>query len=361
MFFITLFKKISYIIIFTCFFISCRTKNLSKNSTATANSNQTTNQTTLENQTDLASPADNSKETDQENQNNQTKLADTSNEKSSKNQKSRKAAPEKLEIFQKAYPDIIFTPEWDSEKEDWKITMDLGTKKSVLYWNNGSMLPESELKNKEKYWTLLYHYDYKKPLADPADFTQEEIEAMKNFGSDENRKNGAGTPMFFFDEIYDSHTRASLEKHIVGVNFLGFKVNVHERLVEPLKKVEEKINQAAKESQEVSDFVKSISKNEGYFWRVIVNTNRKSFHSLGIAIDIRPKSYKGKEVYWSWAKDKNPESWMLTPLKDRWMPPQKVIDIFEDQGFIWGGKWGIWDNMHFEYHPELIYNAKAEE
>ena len=129
---ITLFKKISYIIIFTCFFISCRTKNLSKNSTALANQNQITNQT------------------DQENQNNQTKLADTTKEVSSKNQKSRKAAPEKLEIFQKAYPDIIFTPEWDSEKEDWKITMDLGTKKSVLYWNNGSMLPESELKNKEK-------------------------------------------------------------------------------------------------------------------------------------------------------------------------------------------------------------------
>ncbi len=348
MLFITLFKKNFCIIIFTCLFISCRTKNLLKNSTASQNQN---NQEIL---------ADKSQETNQKNQNKKKNPADTSKENSSKNQKSQKTAPEKLEIFQKAYPDIIFTPEWDQEKEDWKITMDLGTKKSVLYWSNGSMLPEAELKNKEKYWTLLYHYDYKKPLADPADFTQEEIEAMKNFGSDENRKNGAGTPMFFFDEIYDSHTRASLEKHIVGVNFLGFTVNVHERLTGPLIKVEEKINQAAKESQEVSDFVKSISKNEGYFWRVIVNTNRKSFHSLGIAIDIRPKSYKGKEVYWSWAKDKNPEGWMLTPLKARWMPPQKVIDIFEDQGFIWGGKWGIWDNMHFEYHPELIYNGASK-
>ena len=116
----------------------------------------------------------------------------------------------------------------------------------------------------------------------------------------------------------------------------------------------------AKTDKEVADFVKSISKNEAYYWRVIANTNRKSFHSLGIAIDIRPKSYKGKEVYWSWTKDKDPDGWMLTPLKNRWMPPQAVIDIFEDQGFIWGGKWIIFDNMHFEYHPELILNARYE-
>ena len=39
---------------------------------------------------------------------------------------------------------------------------------------------------------------------------------------------------------------------------------------------------------------------------------------------------------------------------DSWMPPQKVIEIFEEHGFIWGGKWIIWDNMHFEYRPEVI-------
>jgi hypothetical protein len=36
------------------------------------------------------------------------------------------------------------------------------------------------------------------------------------------------------------------------------------------------------------------------------------------------------------------------------MPPKRVIDIFEKEGFIWGGKWTVWDNMHFEYRPELI-------
>ena len=35
-------------------------------------------------------------------------------------------------------------------------------------------------------------------------------------------------------------------------------------------------------------------------------------------------------------------------------PPAAVIKAFEDEGFIWGGRWAIWDNMHFEYHPELF-------
>jgi len=268
--------------------------------------------------------------------------------------------PEKLKIFQEAYPDITFKPEWEDEVKDWKITMTLGEKEIILYWANGAMLPEDELKKKDLYWSLLYEYDYRKPLKDPANFTPQEIEEIKKFGSDENRKSQAGTPMFFFDEIYDSKTRGKLESHLKGISFLGFRVNVHERIVQPLKEVETKINEAAKTDKEVADFVKSISKNEAYYWRVIANTNRKSFHSLGIAIDIRPKSYKGKEVYWSWTKDKNPDGWMLTSLKNRWMPPQTVIDIFEDQGFIWGGKWIIFDNMHFEYHPELILNARYE-
>ncbi len=268
--------------------------------------------------------------------------------------------PEKLKIFQEAYPDITFESEWEDEVKDWKITMTLEEKEIILYWANGAMLPEDELKNKDLYWSLLYEYDYQKPLKDPASFTPQEIEEIKKFGSDENRKSQAGTPMFFFDEIYDSKTRGKLESHIKGISFLGFRVNVHERIVQPLKEVETKINEAAKTDKEVADFVKSISKNEAYYWRVIANTNRKSFHSLGIAIDIRPKSYKWKEVYWSWTKDKDPDGWMLTPLKNRWMPPQAVIDIFEDQGFIWGGKWIIFDNMHFEYHPELILNARYE-
>lgn len=272
--------------------------------------------------------------------------------------------PEKLYIFKKAYPDISFSSSFIDELGDWKITMEIpeknGSRTVTLYWCNGSLLPLEELPNRAQYWTLLYHYNYETPLADPADFTPEQIEALKKFGSNESRKSGAGTPMFFFDEVYDSNTRLSLETHIAHTTFLGKRINIHQRIQEPLKKVETRILALAENDNEVKTFIDGLRSNEAYYWRLIANTNRKSFHSLGIAVDVLPKSYGGKDIYWSWAKDRDPENWMLTPLSRRWMPPQSVIKIFEEEGFIWGGKWGIWDNMHFEYHPELIYFSMEE-
>lgn len=266
--------------------------------------------------------------------------------------------PELLFIFKEAYPDIVFRSEYDAPQKDWKISFTQNGKEYVFFWNNGSFLPEKELSAKEKYWTLLYSYGYKIPPANPADFTEEQIRHLRQFGSNENRRNGAGTPMFFFDAVYDSSTRENLEKHISQIRFLGSYLNIHERLIQPLKKVESRIYEAAENDDEIAEFIRSLKTNSGYYWRVIANTNRKSFHSLGIAVDIQPKSYGGKEVYWSWAKDRNPAEWMMTPLEKRWMPPQKVVNIFEEEGFIWGGKWSIWDNMHFEYHPELIRFAQ---
>ncbi len=271
-----------------------------------------------------------------------------------------------LKYFERAYPDLTFTRHFDIAANEWIINVKVpdipgdkdGPGKTYdFYWSNGSFLPKEELENKEQYWSLLY--GYAKELADPADFTESERARIKEFGSSESRKNGAGTPMFLFDAIYDSASRGALETHIVRISFLGKRTNVHERIKEPLGKVEEKILALAQEDNEVKAFLENLKSNDGYQWRIIAGTKRKSFHSLGIAIDVLPKSQGGKQIFWSWAKDKYPDTWMLVPLKNRWMPPQSVINIFEEEGFIWGGKWMIYDNMHFEYHPELIeYNFR---
>jgi hypothetical protein len=50
---------------------------------------------------------------------------------------------------------------------------------------------------------------------------------------------------------------------------------------------------------------------------------------------------------------------MLIPLEKRWMPPQEVIAAFEREGFAWGGKWDFFDNMHFEFRPELFEMKKV--
>ena len=293
---------------------------------------------------------------------------DKSKEKNDSSVQTPATEPEGLAIFRKAYPDITFVSRYDEANEDWRIQVTVPSKPQVsdtyshdayedgstyiFYWADGALIPEEELKNRDQYWTLLYRYE--KELADPALFTPEQTEQIANFGSTENRTSGAGTPMFFFDALYDSSSRASLEAHITRVSFLGRSMNVHERIVTPLKKVENRINEEAKTDSEVQYFKTHISSLGAYSWRIISGTNRKSFHSLGIAIDIQPTSLGGKAIYWEWEKERNPNGWMLIPLSKRWMPPQKVIDIFEEEGFIWGGKWIIFDNMHFEYHPELI-------
>ncbi len=272
--------------------------------------------------------------------------------------------PNGLDVFIKAYPAITFESMYDKEMDDYLITLTVlyseESKKIELYWSNGSMLPKEEMANKDKYWTLLYNYDYKKPLRNPEEFTDEEIERMRSFGSNNSSRTDYGTPMFFFNEIYDSYTQANLESHLKSVFFLGKAIKVHELLIPSLTKVESEINKIAKDDVEVQKFLDEAKTVDSYFWREIRGTNRKSFHSLGIAIDVMPKNLRGKAIYWAWTKESNPDNWMLTPLESRWMPPQKVIDVFEEEGFIWGGKCSIWDNMHFEYHPELIYQAKTK-
>ncbi len=79
-------------------------------------------------------------------------------------------------------------------------------------------------------------------------------------------------------------------------------------------------------------------------WRKIQDTNRLSPHSYGIAIDLNPK----KGLYWLWTKDREE---YLKALKAY---PKELVKVFEDNGFIWGGKWHEFDFMHFEYRPELL-------
>lgn len=268
----------------------------------------------------------------------------------------RKKTLADINIFQEAYPDLKFEYTYNKKADDFILSVTFPHKEEPeeFYWCNGSLLPENEVANKEKYWSLFY--DYPKLLKDPSELTEAEKEELKNFTTRESRKNGAGTPPFFFDSLYSADTRANLEKQLIQTTFLGKKTTIHKRIKAPLEKVEEKISALAQEDADLKKFVDSLKSADAYYWRLISGTNRKSFHSYGIALDIIPKRYTG-EVFWSWARDHNPDGWILTPLSRRWIPHEKFIKAFEEEGFIWGGKWAIWDNMHFEYHPEiLIFN-----
>ena len=107
----------------------------------------------------------------------------------------------------------------------------------------------------------------------------------------------------------------------------------------------EHVSEQLDQHPEIRDFVKNIG---GTFnWRHISGTQRLSGHSFGIAIDINIEQAN----YWQWDCKCSAEDASLT-YRNR--IPQLIVDIFEKNGFIWGGKWYHYDTMHFEYRPELI-------
>jgi D-alanyl-D-alanine carboxypeptidase len=97
-------------------------------------------------------------------------------------------------------------------------------------------------------------------------------------------------------------------------------------------------------------FRKYFVKLGGTFnWRNIAKTKRLSVHSFGAAIDINTKYTD----YWIWSGGKPGN---VPRYKNK--IPKEIVSIFEQHGFIWGGKWYHYDTMHFEYRPELIEIGK---
>ena len=270
---------------------------------------------------------------------------------------------ENLDYFINGYPDIIFEKKFDKTVNDWLITVtatdtpgkkDPKGKKTQLYWSEGRFLPKDQLEHKDEYWSLLTYYA--EEVRDPVTFSERERDLIREFGYTENRKNAKRTPVFLFDAIYDTATRTSTESHITTIKIFGKYSNVHERMVEPLKRAEAKVKEAAKTSQELQAFLGNIKSCDSYAWRSIEATEIRSLHSLGIAIDFLPRKSR-KHLFWGWARDRFPQTWMDVELDARWILPDELVHIFEEEGFVWGGRWVIWDNMHFEYRPEQIaYN-----
>jgi hypothetical protein len=135
-------------------------------------------------------------------------------------------------------------------------------------------------------------------------------------------------------------------------------VNVHELCVDALRRAEEEIWYQAHHSYEVRSFITGIRAVYSTQWRMMRGINNRSYHSYGLALDLVPRSTEGKHVFWLWSAARM-WNWERIPLGFRWRPPEEVIKAFEDNGFIWGGKWYHFDSMHFEYRPEiLLLNSK---
>jgi hypothetical protein len=250
-----------------------------------------------------------------------------------------------LYAYLHAYPERVSTVSWSGD--DWTITVGGET----FYWARGRLLPLS-LRDKWESYGAYGYYRYPAEAPDPGRFGPEQVERLRMQGSAEARLSRVDHNSAFEAALYGGLTRVEVERNLKKITFLGHEVTVHNLIVESLSWVERRIREAAAGDKDIEAFIASISYLGGYNWREIQGTQRRSYHSWGLAVDIQPKKLGNKAIYWQWERERN-ENWMLVPLERRWQPPEGVIRIFENAGFTWGGKWALYDTMHFEFRPEL--------
>jgi hypothetical protein len=254
---------------------------------------------------------------------------------------------EELQALAEAYPDRV--EGLRVRNGQWALRMD-GT---WYHWAEGRLLPEEHLDRSDAFASLRFYSNYE--LGPPRQRTvpPELAERLRGIMESEERRERSRFNAFN-DALYGVSSRVEAEQLMEWMDFLGRRTRVHPIVVEPLKRVDRRIMEAAADDPETAEFVEELFQIHGYNWRNIAGTGRRSYHAYGIAVDLLPIRWHGGWAYWQWAYDSGIEEWWNLPLSDRWRIPQPVIDAFEAEGFIWGGKWLFFDNMHFEYRPESL-------
>ncbi|MEJ8554391.1 M15 family metallopeptidase [Tepidibacter sp. Z1-5] len=147
-------------------------------------------------------------------------------------------------------------------------------------------------------------------------------------------------------EVY-GNTKKEIEVNLKNLRF-GNKYYAFNDKNNAYKNLNKSINEViniCKADNRIYKYMYPISGTFNY--RVISGTSRLSPHSFGIAIDLA----SDKSDYWKWASKEAGQN----RLKSY---PSNLVRIFENNNFIWGGKWKHFDILHFEYRPEFIYKAK---
>ncbi|AHF09579.1 MULTISPECIES: M15 family metallopeptidase [Dehalobacter] len=147
-------------------------------------------------------------------------------------------------------------------------------------------------------------------------------------------------------EVYGMSKKSILSNLIkVSIGYKYVEFNGNNKAAESLKAVMKELLPLSRQSHKV--YAASFPSSGAFNYRLIGGTNRLSSHAYGIAIDLNSNKYD----YWRWSTREEGQKRLNAY-------PQEVSAIFEKYGFIWGGKWGNFDIMHYEYRPEIILKAR---
>jgi hypothetical protein len=254
-------------------------------------------------------------------------------------------AEQVMRALTSAYPQQIEKIEF--RNNDWAVLL----RGTWYYYAEGRILPQNLLSNAANYSPQPF-YNYLAELPAWKAPTAEEAARYRSTANNRNQ-NPPRRSAQFFDDLWRAHNRNEAYDRVKTLRFLGKSVTVHNLILENLSLVEEQILAAAKTDPQIQSWINGIDSLEGWNWRNIADTQSRSYHSYGLAVDIMPKSYGGKETYWLWASGRRSDWWNIS-YNERYHPPAAVIKAFETYGFIWGGKWLYFDTMHFENRTEIL-------
>ena len=154
------------------------------------------------------------------------------------------------------------------------------------------------------------------------------------------------------EELFEKMYGAS-EREVIN-NLAIVTIFGNEFEVTKVNGVADKLKNLSKEIEKHEEWRPYFAENAGAFnYRAVSKTGRMSAHSYGIAIDLNSQLTN----YWRWGNSKLSEVDELININKDNQIPYEITQLFEKNGFIWGGRWYHYDTMHFEYRPDLIYVA----
>lgn len=231
-------------------------------------------------------------------------------------------------IFMMAYPEYVVNVEKD---DGGNVYVVMKSGKSIVYDDMKKKSHEEKLANPDLQDVL------------------EQIYPLKHEGGlmDLNYDPGRGRNYELLNEVYGGCNEI-ITQNLTNVSGGGgnYRFNKNNKAAESLKKALKDIgSKDIKKSTSQGDYLFPI--NGTFNYRQISGTGRLSPHAYGIALDLNSNS----KDYWKWAKREDGEKRMKSYPKD-------IVEVFENNNFVWGGKWGHFDILHFEYRPEIILKAR---
>ena len=215
---------------------------------------------------------------------------------------------------------------------------------SELVWKDGTRMPRGSARPNKPFAEMLERAEVRDQFAIPYPLATAPFQPPATDEDPGRIRNDA-----FFLKMYGDCRKGEVAPRLRPISWLPnhgggtVRATTISGVADQLEKVSRELDTLP------ADMIRYLVPMSGiYNCRPIAETNRLSVHAFGAAIDINAKYGN----YWLWSKRADGTIVWRNQIS------QRIVEIFERHGFIWGGRWYHFDSLHFEYRPELIALAK---